>query len=310
LPKDGGEQNTGLNRCAFTTTGGNMFRRALLLPLAAAALAVGACDSPTANSGQARLTVLLTDAPHEYLEEAVVTIGRIDILPVNGPPITITNDGGTFDLLQLQDGVTAVLGSADIDPDRYRELRMVVSYAEVTLKDGYTFNDGSQTKSLHVPSGAASGIKIGISDGNGGPPGQGIEIRPGETVLVVDFDVSQNFVMLGDADAPAGIEGFNFTPRLRAVAIDVAGSISGFVTAPDDIDVEGLTVTATREGAEEDEAAITTLVREDGTFTLHFLPPGTYNVTIPEPPAGLSSSNQDVDVDNAEHVTDVEIVIS
>jgi hypothetical protein len=287
-----------------------MIRRALLLPLAAAALAVGACDSPTANSGPARVTVLLTDAPHEYLEEAVITVGRIDILPVNGPAVTITEDGGTFDLLQLQDGVTAVLGSAEILPDRYRELRMVVSYAEVTLKDGYMFNDGSQTKSLAVPSGAASGIKVGIVDGNGGAPGQGIEIRPGETVLVVDVDVSQNFVMLGQADAASGVEGFNFTPRLRAVALDVAGSISGFVTAPADVDVEGLTVTATREGAAEDEAAVTTLVREDGTFTLHFLPPGTYNVTIPEPPAGFSSSDQDVDVGNAEHVTDIEIVIS
>jgi hypothetical protein len=286
-----------------------MFRKATLLAVVASAFVFGACDIITSPTNTARVTVLLTDAPHAYLEAAEVTIDRIEILPVDGPPIVISTDGGTHDLLQLQDGVTAELGSATMDAGRFLQLRMIVSSAEVTLKDGYTFTDGSTTKSIAVPSGAQTGIKINLKDVNG-EEGEGVEIRPGETVLVVDFDVSQNFVMLGDAEAPAGINDFLFTPLLRAVVEDVAGSIAGTVTAPDEMVTEGLTVMATRQGAGEDEAAVTTLVKEDGTFKLHFLPPGTYDVTVDNPPDDHSSTSVNVDVGKAEDVTGVDLEIT
>jgi hypothetical protein len=284
-----------------------MFRKAMLFTTVAAAFVLGACDSPTATSGSARVTVLLTDAPHEYLEAAVVTIGRIELLSDDGPPVVITTDGGTYDLLTLQDGVTAALGTATIEAGRYLQLRMIVSSAELTLKAPYTFNDGSVTRSLAVPSGAQTGIKIKLSaDGNGA----GVEIRPGETTLVVDFDVSQNFVMQGSADTPAGISGFLFTPVLRAVVEDVAGSIAGTVTAPEGVETEGLQVTATRTDAQEGDAPATTLVKDDGTFTLHFLAPGTYNVTIGNPPEDHSANTVQRVVGKAEHVTGVELVIT
>jgi hypothetical protein len=285
-----------------------MFRKTTLLTAVAAALVLGACDSPT-GTGSARVTVLLTDAPHEYLESAVVTIGRIELLSADGPPVVLVDDGGTWDLLQLQDGVTAALGTADVEPGRYRELRMIVSSATLTLREPFTFTDGSITRSLTVPSGAQTGIKIRLAaaDGNGQ---SGIDIRPGETTLVVDFDVSQNFVMQGNANTPAGIQGFLFTPRLRAVVDDVAGSIEGSVSAPEGVATEGLTVTASRTDAQEDDLPATTLVKEDGTFKLHFLPPGTYNVTLAEAPAGHTAGTVQVVVGRAAHVTGVELVIA
>jgi hypothetical protein len=285
-----------------------MLRRTFLASAIAAAFVTTACDSPTGNAGAARFTLLLTDAPHEYLESAVVDIGRIE-LRGDGAPIILTTDAGEYDLLLLQDGVTAALASTDIEPGRYSELRMFVTGARVTLKDGHTFADGSTTMDVAVPSGAASGIKVKLA-GTDGKRGGGIDIRPGETILVVDFDVSQNFVMQGTPDTPAEIKGFLFTPLLRATVRDVAGSISGSVTAPDDVVTEGLTVTATLVDAEPDDVAATTLVKEDGTFTLHFLAPGTYNVTVSDPPAGHSASTVEKAVGPAEHVTGVEIEIA
>lgn len=284
-----------------------MHRKAGLSFVFAAVLALGACDSPTADSRAARLTVLLTDAPSDYLASAVVTIGRVDILPVDGPAVTITNSGGVYDLLQLQNGVTAELGSAVIDAATYRQLRIVVESATLTLKDGYTFTDGSQTQNLHIPSGARSGIKIKLTT-EGGTPGAGLEIRPGEMVLVADFDVSQNFVMQGNAETPAGIKKFLFTPLLRAVVRDVAGSIAGTVSAPDD-DVEGLTVTATRADAGEDDVPATALVDENGNFKIHFLAPGTYNVTVSSLPDAHIVNTVEVVLGEAQHVTGVELVI-
>lgn len=285
-----------------------MIRKATLMTAAAAVLALGACDSPLSTSGDARVTVLLTDAPHEYLDAAVVSIGRIELLPEDGPPVVITTDGGTYDLLQLQDGVTAALGTATIEAGRYLEMRLLVSDASLTLKEPYTYTDGSTTRSAHVPSGAQTGIKIKLR--SSGSDEAGVEIRPGETTLVVDFDVSQNFVMQGNANTPAGIQGFLFTPVLRAVVDDVAGSIAGSVTAPEGVETEGLSVVAVREGAGEDDVPATTLVKDDGTFQIHFLAPGTYNVTVASVPEGHVVNTVQVTVGNAAHVTGVELEIT
>jgi hypothetical protein len=51
-------------------------------------------------------------------------------------------------------------------------------------------------------------------------------------------------------------------------------------------------------------------VKEDGTFTLHFLAPGTYNVTVSDPPTGHSAAPVQQAVGPAEHVTGVEIKIA
>jgi hypothetical protein len=284
-----------------------MFRKAVLLPAAATAL-LAACDSPT-NSGDARVSVRLTDAPHEYLASAVVTIGRVELLSADGPPTVISENGGTYDLLELQDGATAALGTATIEPGEYRELRMIVSSATVTLAESYTFTDGNPTKTLHVPSGAETGIKIDLAAAEG-EDGAGVDIGPGETILVVDFDVAQNFVMQGNAETPAGIQGFLFTPRLRAVVEEFAGSIAGSVTGPAGVATAGLTVTATRENAAAGEAPVTALVKADGTFKLYFLAPGTYTVTISNPPTGHTASTVQQAVGDGQNVTGVQITIS
>lgn len=287
-----------------------MFRKSALLPMLAMAVALGACDeSPTAGSTDARLTVQLTDAPSDYLSSATVEIGRIEVLPASGGRLVVEEDGGTYDLLQLQNGVTADLGAIEVEPGMYTELRMVVERAELTLKEGYTFTDGSTTQEIQVPSGAQSGIKIGLSAADGAE-GAGVEIRPGETVLVVDFDVSGNFVMQGDAETPAGIQGFLFTPALRAVVRDVAGSIAGTVAAPEGVTVEGLSVVATRVGAAEAETPAATLVKTDGTFQVNFVAPGTYSVTISNAPEGYTASAAEVTVDEDQDVADVELSIS
>ena len=283
-------------------------RSALLSVLAVFAL--GACDSPTGDGNTAHLTLQLTDAPADYLESAVVEIGRIELLPSDGGDrIVLTEAGGTYDLLTLQDGVTAELASLSIPAGGYHELRMVVEGAELTLKDGYEFEAGGSTQTLSVPSGSESGIKVKLRTADGDEQ-SGIDIRPGETVLVVDFDVSQNFVMQGDAETPAGIRSYVFTPVLRAVVRDVAGSIAGSVTAPEGVTVEGLQVRATRAGAAEDEAPVATaLVAANGTFLLPFIAPGTYDVTVIAP-EGHSATSVEVSVGEDEDVTGIGLAIT
>lgn len=272
-----------------------------------AGVALAACDTPTDSNGTAYLRVLLTDAPADYLASAVVEIGRIEILPADDSPArVIVEDAGSYDLLQLQNGVTADLGTAPIEAGQYTQLRMIVESAEVTLADGFEFNDGTATRTLFVPSGEQTGIKINLMSTDGDEEA-GVSIQPGETVLVVDFDVSQNFVLLGNPDTPAGIHGILFTPTLRAIIRDIAGSIAGTVVAPAEVTVEGLQVTATREGAEE--AAATTLVKTDGTYQLPFITPGTYSVTVAAP-EGHAANTVEVTVAETEAVTGVTLTIT
>lgn len=272
-----------------------------------AALALGACDSPSDTNRNATVRVLLTDAPADYLASAVVEIGRVEILPADdGPAILLVDEAGSFDLLELQNGVTAQLGSELIEAGSYTQLRMHVVSATLVLKPEYEFTDGSSEQTLFVPSGDATGIKINLSAADGEDDGP-LEIRPGETVLVVDFDVRQNFVMQGDADTPAGIRSFLFTPLLRAVVRDVAGSIAGRVTAPEGVELEGLVINATRQDTEE---LVTGKVAADGTYLLPFVAPATYDVTVVAPDGHTASTVEDVTVEDNEDVTDVDLVIT
>jgi hypothetical protein len=253
------------------------------------AMGTGACDdSATSPEGTGQVTIALTDAPTSMFASATVDIGAIRLFG-EGAPITLTEDGGIHDLLELQDGVMADLATLDVEPGTYNQLRLVVESAEVTLADGYEFDDGTKTRELQVPSGAQSGIKINLRAADGNEDGAGIQIASGETILVVvDLDVSRNFVLQGNPADKLGVQGVLFTPLLRATVNDVAGSISGLVTyssaTPAD-ETERATVQAELDPLtslvleEMQTTTATATAAEDGTYTLWFLSPGTYDVS-------------------------------
>lgn len=266
-----------------------------LLPLLVVPLLMVACDDDGTGVDSPQLSVVLTDSPCALYAEATVDIGAIEIISADGPPEPLTDAGGSHNLIELQNGVTADLATLAIDPGTYLQLRLVVTGARVTLADGLQFTDGSTEKELFVPSGAQTGIKINLSTADG-EEGSGIEIDD-NMILVVDMDVCQNFVVQGDPTTAAGINDVLFTPLLRAVVRDVAGSISGSVTHTDgnvltaDLDGDGtaeaqsLTVQAALQSSDVIEelqtleaSAITST--SDGSYTIHFLSPGEYEVGV------------------------------
>lgn len=288
--------------------------------VAVAALAFAACDDAGTglNNQDASVRVLLTDAPSDYIANAWVDIGAVRLLSDDGGDgvtIMLTDDAtnGLVDLLELQNAATRELAHRDIEPGTYTQLRLIIESAEVELVEGYTFNDGSTRRSLKVPSGAQSGLKLNLRDAGDGSAG--VRIAGGETVLVLDFDVSQSFVIQGNPETPAGINSVIFKPTLRVTAEDVAGSISGTVTAASDtIDVEGLTVTAELQDPdlveEYQTTTATATVQEDGTYTIHFLVPGDYVVTVGvDEGFATDPESIEVDVDESEAETDVDFLV-
>lgn len=292
-----------------------------LLMLATPLLAIGgmACeDSTSPAEGTGRFSVALTDAPGAMFAEAIVDIGAIRLIGDAEAPITLTDDGGVHDLLELQNGVMADLATLDIEAGTYHQLRLIVESAQVTLAEGFEFADGSTTRTLFVPSGAQTGIKVNLRSADSDEESAGVAISSGETILVVlDMDVEQNFVLQGNPDTPAGLLGVLFTPLVRASVLDVAGSISGSVTYTSATPADETEFAAIR--AELDESTspvleemqtttVTTSAAEDGTYTLWFVSPGSYDVSASATIGGTTYSDgpKAVDVGEDEDVADVD----
>jgi len=136
-----------------------------------------------------RVTAWLTDAPGtDMIESAQVTISTVYLVGSDGTARdTLSTNAGVFDLLDLQNGLKAFLGTATI-----------------ALKTGFTFSDGTATHDLKVPSGPQSGIKVNF----GGP----VHIAPPTTTLTIDFPIDENFVFTGGSSSPNGVL---FTPTLH-----------------------------------------------------------------------------------------------
>lgn len=268
-----------------------MMKRAAALFGAGAVLL--ACNDSTGPGTTTHLSVLLTDAPSDYVGAAWVDIGAVELLPTDGPAIVLSEDGtdGEVNLLELQGTATMLLADAEIEAGSYTELRLIVESARVELKEEYTFEDGSSEQLLSVPSGAQTGIKLKLRmEEEGGQDSEEgattpLVFAPGEVVLVLDFDVNQSFRLQGNPMTPAGLKSMSFRPTIRVVVEDVAASLEGTVTtALEGVSVAGLTVTA----APLDEGEVvgyqtqsaTGTTGDDGTYGLYFLVPGTYEVTL------------------------------
>jgi hypothetical protein len=165
--------------------------------------------------------VLVTDAPSDYIASADVTFSRV-YLKADDDDMDMENGDGasdvdllaegadpvTYDLMLLRDGIEALLAEALVPAGTYHQLRLVVQSATVTLADGVTFEDGSNMATLFTPSGMQSGIKVHLDEPIMADEGS-------LTIVVVDFDVNENFVIHGDPMVAGGVSDILFTPSLH-----------------------------------------------------------------------------------------------
>ena len=210
------------------------------LLIASIMLVFTGCESTSEPSDTGTLLVKVTDDPFptNFVESADVIISKIELRikdDLEGNPFIVVAEGEfKFDLLELRNGVTAALPEIDIPVGAYDLVRLYIKSATIVLAGGLgEFN-------LKVPSGAETGIKIFIQPE--------LQIQGGLTAeLLLDFDLSNSFIAQGNKDTPAGINGFIFTPAIRAVNNSLAGSIYGVVTDEENEPLEGVLVTVTLE---------------------------------------------------------------
>ncbi len=207
------------------------------------------------------LMVLMTDAPFptQLVEEANVTINSVSIklLDEEDSLLVLSEEEFSFNLLDLNNGVTATLADLEIPEGSYDEVRLGVLESSVLLSDESFFD-------LKVPSGQ---IKIKLSTP--------IQVTNSSDIdILLDFDVSQSFVVQGNPDTPAGINGFTFKPVVKGVNLAETGTLSGSVTDMSSNMLEGVEVAVFA----NDTLNTTTFTTSAGNYTVPGLLPGSYRV--------------------------------
>lgn len=225
--------------------------------------------------GKGTVSFLVTDAPFptDLVAEANVTIDKIEIRKADESEgedsegstfVIVSEETMEFNLLDLRNGVTAELTNVELDAGSYDQIRLHVVDASVVLSD-----EASTTFDLKIPSGSSSGLKIKIKDGL-------IVQDGGFSTVLLDFDVSQSFVVQGNPLTKAGIKGFIFKPVIRAVVEEATGSIEGHITVGDSLAIGSATV----EFYEMDSLITSALTDSTGFYAAIGLSLGEYDLKV------------------------------
>ncbi|MGE5231328.1 MAG: DUF4382 domain-containing protein [Deltaproteobacteria bacterium] len=276
--------------------------RMLSLALAGSAAALSGCGTGSggaiAPAGAGRAAVYLTDAPFPFAGVARVDmhVVRIELSPqvdtAAAPAawITVATPDRTFNLLDLQNGATELLGEAQIPAGSYAAVRVTIDPA----RSGMT--------------GASGGAIVAVA----GPVGPGIDwgtavqapvlyaqVEEPMSVdeqgqdIVIDFDVGRSFQYNGGGR-------FTFVPWLRAITRAGSGSVTGVVRR---LDTGAAIADATVSLTVASDTALalyvpiaTSRTGSDGRFAASFLRPGRYDVVVTDPGSGRDSEAKRVEV--------------
>ncbi len=268
-----------------------------LLAVAAAGLAAAGCSDSSTGATTGTLAVRLTDAPGVDIAAATVWISKVYVF--NGSDsiagrvdIATFSPAKAFDLMTLANGVTTLLGSATIPVGDYAQVRLVVDSAQVTLAPPLTFAGGSATISLQTPSAMQTGIKVNL--------GGSVHVAPGQTILVVDFDVSQSFVATGPLGAPTGML---FKPVCHGTTTDIAASITGSVS-PANSKAELFAIAGT------DTVATAFADTVTGIYMLHYLDPRLSPFTVAAVASGYATQTKSVTLANGQTAAGVDFTLT
>jgi hypothetical protein len=241
---------------------------------------ISCSGSGSGDGGTGTLGVGLTDAPGDYLH-VFVTIDEVQVKKQGANEgesgwITalVPSPQKTFDLLELQNGVIADLGIAELEAGKYNQMRLILgtepddpevhNYANYLVIEGEAGQPPREVE-LKVPSGLQTGIKIvhGFTI-----------VADGATEITLDFDANKSIVEAGES------ENWLLKPTIKVLET-LNNSVSGIVDPP------GARVSAQLYDANAvplDQVTIEGATTSDGNGDfLIYLPPNTYNIVATLP---------------------------
>lgn len=254
-----------------------------LLPAFALGL-LAACGGGGDGSagGTGTLQVRMQDTPVDEADNVFVTIDRVEALrpgPAGDVVEVLASTPAQHDLLTLQHGVSAVLGTGQLPVGAYSGIRLIVgtdsredlATLPADLLKNYIVVDGTPYP-LVVPSGAQTGIKLHHA----------FTLSASEiTVLTFDFDVRKSVHQRGRQGV------FNLRPTLRMIDTVVSGTISGTVSTSDASPLPAGTVVSAQVGGVEAGSAVVDTT--SGAYVLGPLLAGAYDLVVIAPGFAFAS---------------------
>lgn len=225
--------------------------------LALLAVLVTGCSkssSPTSSTGSGTLQVNMIDSPGSFDAVNIVVDSvqaHIATSDTTSGWVTLNNSKGTYDLLQLTNGVNAVIGKATVPAGRYSQVRLFLGSGSNVVVAGVT-------EPLTIPSGMQSGLKLNVD----------ATVQSNITyVLTLDFNVNQSIVVTG---SPLSGK-FLLKPVIRVITTPSSGAITGTV-------VPGIARPSITAISSSD--TVTTVADTTGNYTIGYLSSGTYSLQI------------------------------
>ncbi|WP_016778216.1 DUF4382 domain-containing protein [Anaerophaga thermohalophila] len=272
-------------------------------------------DDETSDKGTLKLSI--TDAPLDTdgITAVNITVNEVQYHIKDNEWRTFEEfEADTFNLLELTNGNSELLGRFELGAGTYTQLRFILDAPEKGQSTPSNpgcyleFEDGS-TQALFVPSGSESGFK-----------GTGAFTVPlnGEVAITADFDARKSVVKAGTSGM------YILKPTIRLVVDNQAGSIKGQVSnIPEGSNAvvyayESDTYTE-EEAAEPEEEAVrfpnavtSSMAGETGEYTLSYLAPGAYDLVVVETIEGafnqVLGTVEDVEVESLkESISDINI---
>ena len=218
-------------------------------------LVLVSCSDQTTNvpsdEQNGSIRIYLVDSPSQ-LDSVIICVTRVEIHKSGSDSTSgwfVINDSTRyFDLLQLTNGASAVLGDTSLAPGKYTQIRLIIGSGSYVIDQGVKHD-------LEVPSGSQSGLKLNHQ----------FTIESGKLYeLLLDFNVDKSIVITGNGK-------YKLKPTIRVMPIVISGSISGQV-----LPLEAQPTIWTVYGTD----TITTYTNLQGFFKLMALPAGLYDVNI------------------------------
>ena len=287
----------------------------LVLALAGCGGGSGGSDNASAVLASGQLSIGLTDAPVDSVQEVRIYVTGVTVKREGGPPQTVplnltdctampgeTDRCNPLNLLSLRDGVVlALLDGEEVIADRYQWLR-----AEIDDGRSYVVADNGDIVDLRIPSARGLQLSSGF-----------VVLQDRTTSLLLDWDVRKGLV------DPVGRPDMMLKPSIRVVDMATYGAIEGTVA-------DGLTMGDCANEPDTGRGNLVYLYQGDVTpddidnnepnplttapvrmasngayrYRVNFLPPGTYTVAftcqgladaIPESDTDLDEGNDDID---------------
>lgn len=250
----------------------------IILLFATAILFVAqACnETPSESDTTGKLQLLMTDAPFpvDVLDSILVTISKVEMLKLSDSTcvdsispencesqrIDLGIETMQINILELQNGVTALLSDTEIPTGTYKMMNLYVSDLKIFTKTGDTITQKMNNEQARIK--ILFRKKLVITGEQ-------------EQQLLLDFDIKRSFKMQGNMKSKGGIKGINFHPVIHAIPLAEASEIRGTVSDSNGNKLSNATIVL----IQENDTITSTFSNEEGYFAILGVLPEKYTVT-------------------------------